>query len=362
MENFECSICCKAFEDPVECLNCNNNFCKSHISGFKNKCPLCNNSPFNYRENIWLKRTISNIDFSYKCITCDFEGDQNAFWAHLIETHKNEIIAKFNANNNKENKEIKNIKSSKEVSGSLNLDEIFRQNANMQITSNTPNNVNNQNHIKYQYQTPYQNPEQNQNPIPNQNSIQNPYQNKSSQSQNCYPNFSQIQKNNSDNSDKENERLFTNTINPPSTQRNYPNMQTLGESSLSNFPNENKPKEFTNIPPPSSERNALLYCGNYNELIKCNCCPDHICRKGNCLCVKCMRRNIQKFRLQDDELINRSGKKAKLFKGSYYCGCEYDSIIKNVIGRQFKKHSQCKFPFVPCDDCKVLTKYQNLYH
>lgn len=353
MENFECSICCKAFEDPVECLNCNNNFCKSHISGFNNKCPLCNNSPFKYRLNVWLKRTISNIDFSYKCICCQFEGDQNAFWAHLIENHKNNIISKFNANNKKENKEIKTSQLTKEVSNSLNLDKVFIENAQMSITLNSQNDVNNQNpnQIKYQYQTPYQNPEQ------NQNQIQNPYQN--NPNQNIYPNFSQINKNNSG---EINNKFFTNTINPPSTQRNYPNMQTLGESSLPNFSKENKTKEFTNAPPPSTERNALYYCGNYNELIKCNCCKDHICKKGNCLCVKCMKRNIQKFRLQDDELINRAGRKAKLFKGSYFCGCEYDSIIKNVIGRQFKKHSQCKFPFVPCDDCKVLTKFQNLYH
>ena len=120
------------------------------------------------------------------------------------------------------------------------------------------------------------------------------------------------------------------------------------------------PNQKNNNPPPSSER-KLYYCGNINELINCDCCPDHICKKGNCFCVNCMKKNCQIFKLREDELINRAGRLAKLFKGNYYCGKQYEAIIVNVIGRKFKKASQCQYPSEPCQDCKVLTKFKNVY-
>ena len=98
-------------------------------------------------------------------------------------------------------------------------------------------------------------------------------------------------------------------------------------------------------------------CEHKNKDIKCECCPDHICKKGNCLCVKCMRDNLFKLKLVNGELINRAGRIAKFIKGHYYCGCQYESIDENCKKRKIKK---CEYS-EPCNDCKVLTKFRNIY-
>ena len=103
-KTFECSICLEKLKNPVECNNCHNNFCKEHVSKFTN-CPLCKKSPFSFKDNVWLKRELENIDFC-KCTECDFEGDKNVFFIHLMEKHKTEIIDNFNSNS-KKNKELK---------------------------------------------------------------------------------------------------------------------------------------------------------------------------------------------------------------------------------------------------------------
>ena len=112
----------------------------------------------------------------------------------------------------------------------------------------------------------------------------------------------------------------------------------------------------------AENKNIIVsYCGKENELINCDCCPDHICQEGNCLCVDCMENNRKKYQLKKDELINKSGKIAKLFQGNFYCNKHYEAIIVNVIGRKFKKPSQCHYPSEPCDDCKVLNKFKDVY-
>ena len=319
MENFECSICLEKFDNPIECTNCHNNFCRKHIKDFRNTCPICKSCPFSFRENIWLSRTIANIDYSYKCSLCTYEGDKNSFWSHLIENHKNEIIQQYNSNDNS-NKKKKNINNEK------NSNKIFednQQNTQPDKNNQTPEQINIFNN----------NSNKDDNNIYNKNNVGNKY-----------PDFNQLNKNDIIRKSSNNE------IKPPFTHRQ-------------NYPIDNKRispvKELTNRPP--SERNSIQYCGHRNESIKCNCCPDHICKRGNCLCVRCMRININNFKFREGELINRAGRIAKPFKGSYYCECLYEEIITNVIGLQFKKQSQCRYPLESCKDCKVLNKFKNVY-
>ena len=102
IKTFECSICLEKLKNPVECNYCHNNFCKEHVDKLR-ECPLCKKSP-RFKENIWLKRELENIDFC-KCILCNFEGGKNEFYIHLMEKHKTEIINKFNSNS-KENYQL----------------------------------------------------------------------------------------------------------------------------------------------------------------------------------------------------------------------------------------------------------------
>lgn len=272
MKSFECSICSTQFKDPVECLKCSNNFCKLHISNFNNRCPLCHNTPFIYRENVWLKRTLLNLNDFYKCSICQFEGDYDSFWSHLIESHKNEIINQFKCKKN--NCEEKSIN--------------FQPPKINSIQKSIGTNV----------------------PIP------------------------------------------THRYNPP------PNiMQNKFKTENKNLNNANK----FNIIQNSTERKPY-YCKKLNNQIKCDCCPDHICKEGNCMCIDCMKINRKNLNLQNKELINKAGKVAKFFKGSFYCDDDYVLIIKNIVGKKFKKNCKCQYPSEPCNNCKPLSKFQKLYY
>ena len=316
MESFECSICFEKFDKPIECVDCHNNFCRKHVEGFRNTCPFCKISPFNFRENIWLSRTIANIDYSYKCSLCEYEGDKISFWSHLIENHKNEIIQQYNANDNSKNKNKSDDKNRNKIF--VDSQRNFMPEKNNQ-TPEVFNSINN-----------------------NYNEDSNNNYNSNNNVQKKYPDFGQFNQITKSN---------INNMKPPYTHRNiYP---------IDNQ-KKNPVKEFTNKPP-QTDRTNIQYCGNKNESIKCNCCPDHICKRGNCLCVRCMKININNFKLKKGELINRAGRISRPFKGSYYCECQYEEIITNVIGLQFKKQSQCHYPSESCKDCKVLNAFKDIY-
>ena len=378
MENFECSICYKKFDNPVECIKCNNNFCKKHIDEFRNCCPLCKHNPFQYRENIWLSRAVSNIDYSYKCTECGYEGDQSSFWSHLIEDHKKEIMNHFNEyknhsrkdnddnkenplkkdNNNNENRGIKEITiSTIPISESYSISEqnevqnnnnnnkeqkidnynLFNNNFNI-YNNNNNNNYNNNNFIG-------------NNNFNNNNNFIGNYD--SNINVNHYPidnfNSQQIKRKKNMSKKKEDVKL-------QNTHRNFQLKNYNQQANNQNIEN-NKYKKI-----PNTDREIILYCGKKNELIACDCCPDHICKPGNCLCVNCMRKNIKKFNFREGELINKKGKIAKLFKGNYFCGEKYDKSFINVSGIKFDRSGTCEFPYDSCDNCKILNKFKNLYY
>ena len=127
---------------------------------------------------------------------------------------------------------------------------------------------------------------------------------------------------------------------------------------LNKSTNQSKEKSIIN----NNINKNIYYCGKKNEIIKCECCPDHICKEGNCLCVECMRINFNKLNLSQSQLINRAGKIANFFKGSFFCGKEYESITDNSIThQQYKNLKKCEYPFESCNDCQVLTKFRNIY-
>ncbi len=73
-DNFTCPIHYGILIEPYECVSCKNNFCKKCIIDYikkQDKCPLCSTSPFNYNENISLKRILNDIKFiCQKCGQC----------------------------------------------------------------------------------------------------------------------------------------------------------------------------------------------------------------------------------------------------------------------------------------------------
>ena len=363
MDNFNCQICFEKFEDPVECLKCNNNFCKKHVIKIENGCPMCKNIPFKWRENVWLKRTILSLDSYCICAICQWEGDENSFWSHLIENHKKEIILNYKLNKNSSQNQENNTKrvSNKDInnqSNNGNLNEVSSVNGQQKtlqdfinsLNNISSNNNNNNNNIQNEKGL---NQNMNQNNYNNNNNYFN-IQNETLLNQNMYQN-NYYNNNNDGNNNNDNDDNDDNDGNDD----NYNNNFNRGINTHRINPSGPQ-KQFVNKPPLTGRN--IIYCGQKNRFINCTCCLDHTCKKGNCICVICMAKNIRKFNLRNGQLINKSGNIASPIKGSYYCGNEYETIIENVIGLQFRKHLQCNYPLEPCNDCKILTKFKDIYN
>ena len=120
----------------------------------------------------------------------------------------------------------------------------------------------------------------------------------------------------------------------------------------------------------------LFHCGK--KVLKCNCCDDKICRKGNCFCINCMKQNIQNLIKEQSEIVtidkrklfNKEGRIATLYKGKYYCndGSRYEGDWKDITFicgdystyQNFVKF-QCKFPR-NCKACEDLNKNLFIYN
>ena len=111
-----------------------------------------------------------------------------------------------------------------------------------------------------------------------------------------------------------------------------------------------------------SQVTNLYYCEKENKDINCNCCSDHICIEGNCLCLKCMFYNYDAFNLKIGELYNKAGRVAKPENGEYHCGIKKDKTLKNSVGQYFHKKIQCSnISKFFCEECKELNKYKKIY-
>ena len=325
MENYKCRICSEISESSVTCLKCQKSLCKKHFNS-DNICPCCNCFPFKYKENPILRNPILDPNSIYKCNLCPFKGDKNAFWIHLIENHKEEIILKFKENDDTPI-QIKNIDNNEKYKPRYSL--------NINNLSNISNfeNIYNNSDISEEMNRDFCG-----------NEYDNIYKKNDIQSLN---NISQKKLNNYNN-DLQSHSSISNIKISKTTKFNINQENNLNK-------NNNIIRRYKSI----DENNKLLfYCEHKNKDIKCECCPDHICKKGNCLCVKCMRYNLFKLKLVNGELINKAGRIAKFIKGHYYCGCQYESIYENCERRKIKK---CEYSSEPCDDCKVLTKFRNIY-
>ena len=75
-----------------------------------------------------------------------------------------------------------------------------------------------------------------------------------------------------------------------------------------------------------------------------------------------MKINFDQLNLSENQLINKAGNVAELFRGEFFCGQEYESIINNIAHRNFRIVKTCGHPYESCDDCKVLTKFSDIYN
>ena len=122
------------------------------------------------------------------------------------------------------------------------------------------------------------------------------------------------------------------------------NQLKSGEIVKTNFMNSMTERKNVNRPENllfRSQITNLYYCNKNNDDINCQCCPDHICREKNCLCVKCMFYNFETLDLKYGELFNKAGRIAKSENGEYHCGIICKRSIKNSVGVVFNTHIKC---------------------
>ena len=59
---------------------------------------------------------------------------------------------------------------------------------------------------------------------------------------------------------------------------------------------------------------------------------------------------------------HRAGEVATFYRGNFFCGQEYESIINTITHRTFKNVKICEYPCESCNDCNVLTKFGKIYY
>ena len=130
-----CPICQNYFDEPVECLNCHNNFCQKCIDelnehyeyqGISGTCPYCKNS-IEYQKNAQLQLILDQMEVVcsicnerikgfknykkhgkyklFKCLICELTFNEKEFLEHINDNeHMKIIIFKFDKKN--QNKQI----------------------------------------------------------------------------------------------------------------------------------------------------------------------------------------------------------------------------------------------------------------
>lgn len=152
------------------------------------------------------------------------------------------------------------------------------------------------------------------------------------------------------NKNNKNEKRITNSLNL---------QQQKSKISKSERKNNNFPHNILS----KRENLNLHYCNKKKEKLKCDCClPDQICCLGNCLCVDCMKYNIDLFGLKNGELFNKAGRVARPENEEYHCGEIFDVKTKDserVYGLEKKKCSYINRYY--CNECKILNKHKKIY-
>ena len=298
-----CIYCYNILKNPIECKACNTNFCEEHINDFEN-CPVCN-APFSSFVNNGIKKLLTK--YENKMINDRIKTDEDIIKCNLCSFEdKPEYFCYNLAEEHKKD-----------------LIEIFGEKKIYQIKK--------EDHQFIPKEKKYEKYKTTDNII---------YNNRFE--------IIQIDNNNNNNSNNNNSN---NTINIIGL-----NSENIENSYMDEF-TERKDEN----PLFRSQITNLYYCNKNNKDINCKCCPDHICREGNCLCVKCMFYNVKIFELKNGELYNKGGRVAKPNEyNHYYCGIKVEKSIKNSVGQVFQSHTQCSFNYF-CKECKELNINKKIY-
>ena len=319
-DELTCPICYLLLKDPIECLNCQTNFCRECVEKVKetnerknnlNNCPICKEE-WKLEENE-VFRTVINEKIQLICEKCKKPFQKkNSFDEH--------------------------IKKCKEYICKICGEKYFTENFLKHIMDSHKEIVLNCSNKNYKGD-----------PFPKViNTIIHP---------NTQP--KEFNSKNSNDVDSKDNSIFSHFPKGLDVKKvNYSKGEYINYFRPNNeipYPNE---KLFIPIDKNLSNNN-LYYCGRKTNL-NCECCPDGRCKENNCLCKSCMDFNKKIKSLKDYYLINKYARASKYIYGSFRCLGEYVSFVE-VNGFKMKKTLKCNFPNEPCNGCKVLNKLYEKY-
>ena len=351
------------------------NFCKNCIEELKeindkNKipfiCPYDKSAPFLYQKNTQLEFILEQIDYVcsicktkikgiknykehknkcenlYKCKICGLNFNEKEFIKHINNNeHKKIIIFSFDKSN--QNKK---------------WNEKF-QHEMMQFQRENETENNYLNFLKVE--------QENENKIIN---WKKDYENKQKNNQNNeiegyldskiiyeFQNYLNIK------SEKNFDKIFTNYFYGNERFENFQNTKEFQDVCVIDN-KKNYIISFKDFIVPDKciflDKYNLYYCFRNNNL-NCNCCKNHICQPGNCMCKECMQTNLSYHGLKKYYLINKAGRACKFSYSNYYCHCRTERRTKNDNGNIFVAMEWCHYPSFPCLACEEATKLMDKY-
>lgn len=360
-QEFACSICRRTYVNPGQCIGCEKNFCQSCIKGIinrRNRCPVCKTSPFTLLSinPVTRKSDINSIEFGcpnrcgavisspadfekhcaecakskLRCIKCKYVGPRELFWAHLIESHKEQIIREYSTVYASNYDAILEGAAAQKKDKNNAYRNQLNNLAELDICSNTVDYKNKFRKIGLN-------------------------------------NIAAVMKKNYLNNNSDN---MANVFGTPTHEGRY--QKIMGSlrsfnnpsvrhakygraSSLSRSCNTELIAEKIEVNPLKN----LVYCGLRTNL-NCSCCPFHFCTKGSCLCPRCMKTNKANNFLPSEALINKSGYVTFYRNGRYYCNRSYKRKILEKFGA-VERTCRCEYPQEPCEDCKSVLTLETQY-
>jgi hypothetical protein len=373
---FKCQICDDYFDEPVECMKCHNNFCKNCIEELKEmndkneipfKCPYDKSEPFIYQKNTQLELILGQMDYvcskcktklngiknykehkkkcenMLKCLICGLNFNEKEFIAHINnDEHKKIIIFSFDKSN--QNKKW-NEKFQNEIMQFKRENEIENNYYNfLKVEQETEKKI-----IKWKKD--YENKQNN-----NQNDEIEGYLDSKIIYE--FQNYLNIK------SEENFDKIFRNYFYGNERFENFQNSEEFLE--VCQFEDKPNPAiiSFKDYIVPKKcrflEKYNLYYCFRDNNL-NCNCCKNHICQPGNCICKECMQTNLSYHGLKKYYLINKAGRACKYSNFSFHCHCRYERRTRNDNDVNFISMEWCHYPNFPCLACQEITILMDKY-
>ena len=358
-----CPICRQGLNYPVECINCKNFFCLECAKKNKEKlnkkqkennddekkdissCPLCQSSPFLYQENKAFIQVIK--DRVYQCKICKEDFTYNEYIKHK------EICKIYNCGFCKKicngEKDLlyhfsSNIYHREYIINIMNLSKKVSEEKIFLLTLRSQENQLNHNEILIDIIKRKKNKEKNSSLF------------FKSKNKNIEYNFNneenEVKKKKNNNSVK-----FQNIIYQLKLESNKKKMLKNSSNHVNIFNNIPEKLNFDiikNLPLNLKYdiESDLIYCFKDSKL-DCECCKDHICKPGNCLCKNCMNKNKKYHCIKEYYLINKEGRVAKYINQTFQCYYFFTETYQYNNNTYIKK-MRCNY-LNTCKACKELT-------